>query len=139
MFSRAQGLQGGGLRVRARICNPALQLSQFRIRCRRQKLLAYALMITDEESDTTKVVEHPPIKPPGDVPAGIQRRPRLARELVEIATAGSLPTGAALKRVCHHLFGVDCTPQDETRFLIFAPPVARTIAIGMAEPGGRLG
>ena len=32
MFGRAQGLQGGGLRVRARICNPALPISQFRIR-----------------------------------------------------------------------------------------------------------
>jgi esterase/lipase superfamily enzyme len=40
MFSRAQGLQGGGLRVRARICNPALPISQFRIRFGRLKPLA---------------------------------------------------------------------------------------------------
>jgi hypothetical protein len=83
-------------------------------------------MITDEESDTTKVVEHPPIKPPVEYSAWMQLRPRIARELLEIATAGSLPTGAALKRVCHHLFG-------------FAAPVARKIAIGMANRGDRIG
>jgi ECF sigma factor len=139
MFSRAQGLQGGGLRVRARICNPALRLSQFRIRWWHPKLLAYALMITDEDSDTTKVVEHSPIRPPAEYSAWMRLRPRIARELLELATAGSLPTGAALKRVCHHLFGVDCTPQDETRFLIFAAPIARKIAIGMANRGDRIG
>ena len=40
MFGRAQGLQGGGLRVRARICNPALPISQFRIRFECLKPLA---------------------------------------------------------------------------------------------------
>ena len=96
-------------------------------------------MITDEESDTTKVVEHSPIRPPAEYSAWMRLRPRIARELLELATAGSLPTGAALKRVCHHLFGVDCTPQDETRFLIFAAPIARKIAIGMANRGDRIG
>ena len=33
-------------------------------------------------------------------------RPRITQELLQLATAGSLPAGAALKRVCRTLFGV---------------------------------
>src|ERR1044072_6772859 len=96
-------------------------------------------MVTDEDADTTKVAEHERIQPPVDYSAWMQLRPRIARELLELATAGSLPTGAALKRVCHHLFGVDCSPRDETRFLIFAAPIARKIAIGLANRVDRIG
>src|SRR5262245_52113534 len=131
MFGRAQGLQGGGLRVRARICNPALRISQFRIRCRRPKLPAYKVMVTDEDTDTTKVAEQLPIEPPVEYSAWMQLRPRITRELLQLASAGSLPTGRSLKRVCQLLFGPDCSPRDETRFLIFAAPIARKIAIGL--------
>jgi hypothetical protein len=82
-------------------------------------------MVTDEDTDTTKVAEHVPVKPPVEYSAWMELRPRIARELLDLATAGSLPTGAALKRVCHRLFGVDCSPHDETRFRIFAAPIAR--------------
>ena len=96
-------------------------------------------MVTDEDTDTTKVVEQPPVKPPVEYSAWMQLRPRIARELLDLATAGSLPTGAALKRVCRRLFGPDCSPHDETRFLIFAAPIARKIAIGLADRGDRIG
>jgi hypothetical protein len=102
-------------------------------------LLAYAVMVTDADTDTTKVVEQLPIKPPVEYSAWMQLRPRIARELLQLASAGSLPTGAALKRVCQQLFGADCTPRDETRFLIFAAPIARKIAIGLANRGDRIG
>ena len=96
-------------------------------------------MVTDEDTDTTKVAEHLPIEPPVDYSAWMQLRPRITKELLQLANAGSLPTGASLKRVCRLLFGPECGPRDETRFLIFAAPIARKIAIGMANPGDRIG
>src|SRR5688572_24729778 len=54
MFSRAQGLQGSRLRVRARICNPALPISQFRIRCACQKPLAYARSWTRKNDPSSR-------------------------------------------------------------------------------------
>ena len=46
------------------------------------------------------VAEQLPIKPPVEYSAWMQLRPRIARELLQLANAGSLPAGAALKRVC---------------------------------------
>jgi hypothetical protein len=83
--------------------------------------------------------EERPITPPVEYSAWMQLRPRIARELLNLATAGSLPAGPALKHVCRHLFGADCSPRDETRFLIFAAPIARKIAIGLANRGDRIG
>jgi hypothetical protein len=83
--------------------------------------------------------EERPIKPPLEYSAWMQLRPRITRELLNLATAGSLPAGAALKQVCRRLFGTDCSPRDETRFLIFAAPIARKIAIGLANRGDRVG
>ena len=96
-------------------------------------------MVTDEDTDTTKVAEQLPIVPPAEYSAWMRLRPRIAKELLQLAHAGSLPTGASLKRVCHLLFGPDCSPRDETRFLIFAAPIARKIAIGLANRGDRVG
>jgi ECF sigma factor len=96
-------------------------------------------MVTDEDTDTTKVAEHLPIEPPVDYAAWMQLRPRITKELLQLANAGSLPTGASLKRVCRLLFGPECGPRDETRFLIFAAPIARKIAIGLANRGDRVG
>ena len=96
-------------------------------------------MVTDEDTDSNPVAEQLPIVPPVDYPAWLRLRPRITKELLQLADAGSLPTGAALKRVCHALFGPDCSPSDETRFLIFAAPIARKIAIGLANRGDRIG
>jgi hypothetical protein len=80
-----------------------------------------------------------PITPPVDYASWLQLRPQIARELAQLATAGSLPTGAALKRVFAQLFGPDCSHRDEVRFMIFAAPIARKIAIGLANRGDRIG
>jgi ECF sigma factor len=96
-------------------------------------------MVTDEDTDTTKVAEQLPIEPPVDYSAWMQLRPRITQELLQLAHAGSLPTGASLKRVCRLLFGPECGPRDETRFLIFAAPIARKIAIGLANRADRVG
>ena len=97
------------------------------------------LMVTDTDTDSNEVAEQLPIKAPGEYSAWMRLRPRIARELLQLANAGSLPAGASLKRVCHQLFGPDCSPGDETRFLIFAAPIARKIAIGLADRGDRIG
>ncbi len=96
-------------------------------------------MVTDADTDSDSVAEQLPLKPPVEYAAWMKLRPRIARELLQLANAGSLPAGAALKRVCHNLFGPDCNSQDETRFLIFAAPIARKIAIGLANRGDRIG
>jgi hypothetical protein len=96
-------------------------------------------MVTDEDTDTTKVAEQWPIEPPVEYSAWMQLRPRITKELLQLANAGSLPTGASLKRVCRLLFGPECGSRDETRFLIFAAPIARKIAIGLANRADRVG
>jgi hypothetical protein len=96
-------------------------------------------MVRDADTDSDSVAEQLPLKPPVEYAAWLKLRPRIARELLQLANAGSLPAGAALKRVCHNLFGADCNSHDETRFLIFAAPIARKIAIGLANRGDRIG
>ena len=98
-------------------------------------------MVTDAHSHdaAAQLPIKPPVSPPRDYGAWLQLRPRVARELLQLATAGSLPTGAALKHVCRQLFGADVSPRDETRFLIFAAPIARKIVIGLANRGDRVG
>lgn len=96
-------------------------------------------MDTDADTELDPVAEQVPLKPPVEYAAWMQLRPRIARELLQLANRGSLPAGAALKRVCRNLFGPDCSPRDETRFLIFAAPIARKIAIGLADRGDRIG
>ena len=98
-------------------------------------------MVTDADTDRRQDERSAPlpIEPPNDYAAWLRLRPLIARELLELANAGSLPAGAALKRVCRKLFGADCSPRDETRFLIFAAPIARKIAIGLANRGDRIG
>ena len=77
--------------------------------------------------------------PPLDYSAWVELRPQIARQLMQLATAGSLPTGAALKRVAQQLFGEELSPRDHTRFLLFAAPIARKIVIGLANRGDRVG
>jgi len=95
-------------------------------------------MDTDAHSHEARPQQRP-IEAPVSYSAWLELRPRIARELRQLATAGSLPTGAALKRVCRQLFGADLSPRDETRFLIFAAPIARKIVIGLANRGDRVG
>ena len=98
-------------------------------------------MVTDADTDrgTSAAISRMPIEIPADYAGWLRLRPLIARELLQLANAGSLPAGAALKRVCRKLFGANCSEHDETRFLIFAAPLARKIAIGLANRGDRIG
>jgi hypothetical protein len=96
-------------------------------------------MVTEADSTSHDTAAPLPIQPPLNYTAWLALRPRIARELLQRAQAGSLPTGAALRQVCRHLFGASCSPRDETRFLIFAAPIARKIVIGLANRGDRVG
>jgi ECF sigma factor len=93
----------------------------------------------DTDAHSHEAGAQQPIDPPVSYSAWLELRPRIARELRQLATAGSLPTGVALKRVCRQLFGADLSPRDQTRFLIFAAPIARRIVIGLANRGDRIG
>jgi hypothetical protein len=96
----------------------------------------------DTDADTDRGIREAvdlPMELPTDYPAWLRLRPRITQELLQLASAGSLPAGAALKRVCRKLFGANCTAENETRFLIFAAPIARKIAIGLANRGDRIG
>ena len=79
-----------------------------------------SVMVTD--ADTDRDAAQWPVEPPADYAAWLKLRPRVARELLQAAQAGALPTGPALRRVCRKLFGAECSASDETRFLIFAAP-----------------
>ena len=96
-------------------------------------------MVTDADTDSDAVAAQLPIKPP----VGILRVDEIAAaHRPRAAAAGHCRLAAgrrALKRVCRQLFGADCTQHDETRFLIFAAPIARKIAIGLANRGDRIG
>jgi hypothetical protein len=99
-----------------------------------------SVMDTDADTDRgTREAAVLAIEPPTDYSAWLRLRPRITQELLQLATAGSMPAGAALKRVCRKLFGADCSAEDETRFLLFAAPIARKIAIGLANRNDRVG
>lgn len=99
-----------------------------------------SVMDTDADTDRgTREAVALAVELPTDYPAWLRLRPRITEELLHLASAGSLPAGAALKRVCRKLFGADCTAEDETRFLLFAAPIARKIAIGLADRNDRIG
>jgi hypothetical protein len=96
----------------------------------------------DTDADTDRGTCEPfalPTGLPTDYPAWLRLRPRITQELLQLASAGSLPAGAALKRVCRKLFGADCSAEDETRFLLFAAPIARKIAIALSNRNDRIG
>jgi hypothetical protein len=96
----------------------------------------------DTDADTDRGIREAvdlPMELPTDYPAWLRLRPRITQELLQLASAGSLPAGAALKRVCRKLFGANCTAENETRFLIFAAPIARKIAIGLANRNEHVG
>jgi hypothetical protein len=99
-------------------------------------------MVTDADTDRGTKIEaaaHRRIEPPADYSAWLRLRPLITRELLKLADKGALPAGAALKCVCRQLFGEDCSASDETRFLLFAAPIARKIAIGLANRNDRIG
>src|ERR1044072_8350543 len=99
-----------------------------------------SVMDTDADTDRgTREAVASAVELPTDYSAWLRLRPRITEELLHLASAGSMPAGAALKRVCRKLFGTDCTAEDETRFLIFGAPIPRKIAIGLGTRNDRVG
>lgn len=66
-------------------------------------------------------------------------RPQVVIELKRLVADGAVPAPAALRQVFIKLFGAECNPQDEVRFLMFAAPIARKLTIGLANATDRVG
>jgi len=65
--------------------------------------------------------------------------PAIRTELVKHVRAGVLTVGDSLQQVFIDIFGADRTPRDRTLFLMFAAPLARRIAIELANDDDRIG
>jgi DNA-directed RNA polymerase specialized sigma24 family protein len=64
--------------------------------------------------------------------------PHVHSELRRLALTDSLPPEAALRQIFRDLFGPARTREEELRFIRFAAPMARRIAISLAKPDARL-
>ena len=60
-------------------------------------------------------------------------------ELLKRARAGTLPMGESLQEVFVEMFGSERTREERFLFLLFAAPIARRVAIDMANNGDRIG
>jgi len=65
--------------------------------------------------------------------------PFIRSELRKLALTGAVSAAAALKQVFIQLFGTECSRRDEVRFMLFAAPIARRIAIDIAGHRERIG
>jgi len=65
--------------------------------------------------------------------------PAIRTELLKRIRAGVLTVGDSLQQVFVELFGADRTHRERILFLLFAAPLARKIAIELANAGDRIG
>jgi DNA-directed RNA polymerase specialized sigma24 family protein len=65
--------------------------------------------------------------------------PFIRSELRKLALTGAVSAAAALRQVFIQLFGTECSRRDEVRFMLFAAPIARRIAIEIAGRSERIG
>lgn len=65
--------------------------------------------------------------------------PVIRSELRKRVRAGSLAVGDCLRQVFIEMFGQGRTHREHIRFLLFAAPLARKIAIELANAGDRIG
>lgn len=65
--------------------------------------------------------------------------PAIRGELLKRVRAGSLTVGDSLQQVFLEMFGPDRPRKEQIRFLLFAAPLARKIAIELADAGDRIG
>jgi DNA-directed RNA polymerase specialized sigma24 family protein len=65
--------------------------------------------------------------------------PFIRSELRKLALTGAVSAAAALRQVFIQLFGSECSRRDEARFMLFAAPIARRIAIEIAPRSERIG
>jgi DNA-directed RNA polymerase specialized sigma24 family protein len=74
-----------------------------------------------------------------DTTALVRLAPVIRNELKRLALSGSQSAAASLNHVFTHLFGADRPRQDQIRFMVYAAPLARRIAIDLASSGDRIG
>jgi DNA-directed RNA polymerase specialized sigma24 family protein len=65
--------------------------------------------------------------------------PFIRSELRKLALTGAVSAAAALRQVFIQLCGTECSRRDEVRFMLFAAPIARRIAIEIAGRSERIG
>ena len=65
--------------------------------------------------------------------------PTIRSELLKRVRAGSLTVGDSLQQVFVAMFGADRPRKELIRFLLFASPLARKIAIDLANAGDKIG
>ena len=81
------------------------------------------------------------VKPPPSLDATHFARlsPFVRSELRRLTCTGALSAPAALHQVFIELFGAGRTRRDQVRFMLFAAPIARRIAIDLAGMADRIG
>jgi RNA polymerase sigma factor (sigma-70 family) len=81
------------------------------------------------------------MKPPASLDATQFARlsPYIRNELRRLAQTGAVSAAAALRQVFIELFGTGCSRRDQMRFMLFAAPIARRIAIDLAGRAERIG
>lgn len=75
---------------------------------------------------------------PIDTATLVPLAPFVRRELIRLATSGAMSAEASLKHVFNELFGPGRSRQDEIRFMVYAAPLARRIAIELANASDRV-
>jgi Fe-S-cluster formation regulator IscX/YfhJ len=74
-----------------------------------------------------------------DAKAFARLAPVVQKELRLLARAGAFSAAAALKHVFARLYGTERSREEQQRFLFFAAPLARRIAIELANAEERIG
>lgn len=77
--------------------------------------------------------------PPLDTTALVRLAPVIRNELKRLALSGSVSASTSLNHVFKQLFGADRPRQDQIRFMVYAAPLARRIAVDLANSDDRIG
>lgn len=77
--------------------------------------------------------------PPLDTTVLARLAPIIRNELRRLALSGAMSASASLNHVFTNLFGDDRSRQDQIRFMVYAAPLARRIAIDLANSADRIG
>lgn len=76
---------------------------------------------------------------PVDSKSLVRLSPFIKSELRRLAVAGALSAAVALRHVFTHLFGSERAREDKLRFMMYAAPMARRIAIELANSADYIG
>lgn len=73
-------------------------------------------------------------RPPIDTSVLVRIAPTIRVEMHKCACAGAVTAVEAIKHVFRKLFGDDRSREDEIRFMVYVAPLARQIAVELANP-----